>query len=81
MRRRSDPLIELPSTCVHFWICGEMDQFVVRAVCKKCGETAEFLQAPYPWVTAVASQRFGDVLHWAKSLDEAERHRIVQGEY
>jgi hypothetical protein len=81
MRRRSDPLIELPSTCVHFWLCGEMDQLVVHAVCKKCGEKGEFVQAPYPWVTSMVPQKFGEVLRWAKSADEAERHRIVEAEY
>lgn len=81
MRRRSDPLIELPSTCVHFWLCGEMDQLVVRAVCKRCGERAEFVQASYPWVSGVLSQKSGDVLRWAKSGDEAERQRIVSAEY
>jgi hypothetical protein len=81
MRRRSDPLMELPSTCVHFWICGEMDQLVVRAVCKRCGENAEFVQAPYPWVSSVLPQKFGDVLRWAKTADDAERQRIVGAEY
>lgn len=81
MRRRSDPLNELPSTCIHFWLCGEMDQMVVRAVCKKCGEKAEFQQAAYTWVASGFPQKFGDVLRWAKSVDEAERHGMVEAEY
>jgi hypothetical protein len=44
MRRRYDPLIELPELCVHHWICGDQDQLVVHAACKKCGATADFQQ-------------------------------------
>ncbi len=81
MRRRCEPLMELPSTCVHFWLCGEMDQFVVHAICKKCGEKAEFVQAPYPWVSHAPPQKFGDLLRWARSADEAGRQHIVEAEY
>jgi hypothetical protein len=58
MRRRYDPLLELPKLCVHHWLCGDQDQMVVHAVCKKCGARAEFRQErcfgsiyyrPQPW--------------------------------
>ena len=81
MRRRSDPLLELPSTCIHFWLCGEMDQLVVHAVCKKCGEETRFVQAPYPWMAGGLPQRIGEVLRRARSTDEAERHLLVEAEY
>ena len=58
MRRRYDPLIELPEPCVHHWLCGDQDQLIVHALCKKCGAKAEFRQEysfggiyyrPQPW--------------------------------
>ena len=58
MRRRYDPLMELPNLCIHHWLCGDQDQLVVHAVCKKCGARAEFRQEhcfgvtyyhPQPW--------------------------------
>ena len=58
MRRRYDPLIELPELCVHHWLCGDQDQLIVHAACKKCGAKAEFRQEysfggiyyrPQPW--------------------------------
>jgi hypothetical protein len=49
MRRRYDPLLVMPEPCIHYWLCGDQDQQVVHAVCKKCGARSDFTQEPYLW--------------------------------
>ncbi len=82
MRRRHDPLIDLPSPCIHHWLCGEMDQQVVHAICKKCDAKADFNQGQYPWsVRLLPRQLYDATSHWTKSVNEVGPAHIVEAEY
>lgn len=35
--------------CVHHWLCGDTTAFRTPAVCKKCGETREFVNEVVDW--------------------------------
>jgi len=80
MRRRYDPLIDLPELCVHYWLCSDKRELVVHAVCKRCGAKAEFRQEhsfaglyyrPQPWNDPSTS--------WMQSADEVSAAGIIGG--
>ena len=80
MRRRYDPLMELPELCVHYWLCGDQDELVVHSVCKKCGEEVDFPQEPYlRGVYHRPQQSSHPSLPWVWLGDEAGAIGIIGG--
>jgi hypothetical protein len=80
MRRRYDPLMGLPSLCIHHWLCGDQDQLVVHAVCKKCGAKADFPQEPNLRGVYHRPQPWNDPsMPWVRSADEVGAVSIIGG--
>ena len=82
MRRRYDSMTALPNDCVHYWLCGDMDQTTIHAVCKNCDAKADFDQGQYPWSHGVLPrQLYVPTLHWTRSGNEVSPYSIVEADY
>ena len=80
MRRRYDPLMDLPEFCVHHWLCSDQRELVVHAVCKKCGAKAEFRQEYCFGVTYYHPQPgYDPSMAWVRSAHEVGAVSIIRG--